>query len=116
MPFKATGPTGMADWANAAILLFFLGLEWCLLAPSLLVTQRVTLPMYKTLRKRRYLGKPRETLKKESIHLKYPCKVESRSDFRGPGAELTVSGGVKDEVALAKFEPMLSGLKFKVFG
>lgn len=94
----------------------FPGPELCLLALSLLVTQCVTSPMYKTLQKSIYLSKPRYTPKKEAIHLKNPCKGERRSDFRGPGAELSVSGGMKDEVALAKFEPMLLGPKFKDFG
>lgn len=50
------------------------------------------------------------------MHSKYPYKAENRSDFRGPGAELAVSGGMKDEVALAKFESMLSGPKLKDSG
>lgn len=49
------------------------------------------------------------------IRSNYPHNAENRPDFAGPGAELTVSGGMKDEVALTKFEPMLSGPKFKDF-
>lgn len=39
----------------------------------------------------------------------YPCRAESRADFRGPGAELALSARMKDEVALAKPEPTFSG-------